>query len=114
MFIVIPLRLGLNYILPEYLLSVKKVFSIYQNVGIAGGRENSALYFIGISDPSNNLIYLDPHIVQRSVPSCDIQSNEKLWPYVQSYHCNKIKKMPLSKMCTSVAIGFYIRDESQF
>jgi hypothetical protein len=31
-------------------------------VGIAGGRENSALYFVGISD-NDNLIYLDPHYV---------------------------------------------------
>jgi hypothetical protein len=79
-------------------------------VGIAGGRENSALYFIGISDLSNNLIYLDPHIVQKSVPSCDILINDRFWPFAESYHCNKIKKMPLAKMCTSVAIGFYIRN----
>lgn len=45
-------------------------------MGIAGGRENSALYFIGISDSSNNLIYLDPHLVQKSIPSYDLQTNE--------------------------------------
>jgi len=58
----VPLRLGLTYILPEYLESIKAVFTMSQNVGIAGGREKSALYFVGISD-SNNLIYLDPHVV---------------------------------------------------
>ena len=61
-FLVVPLRVGLNYILPEYLESVKTIFTMKQNVGIAGGRENSALYFVGISD-TNNLIYLDPHYV---------------------------------------------------
>ena len=48
-------------------------------MGIAGGRENSALYFIGISDSSNNLIYLDPHLVQKSVPTCNMQTNEQLY-----------------------------------
>jgi cysteine protease ATG4 len=62
-FVVLPLRLGLNTILPEYLESVKKIFSISQNVGIAGGKDYSALYFIGLTDLTDNLIYLDPHIV---------------------------------------------------
>ena len=61
-FLTVPIRLGLNYILPEYLESIKAVYTMNQNVGIAGGRENSALYFVGISD-TNNLIYLDPHYV---------------------------------------------------
>lgn len=59
--IILPLRLGLSYILPEYLQCIKQFFTISQNVGIAGGRENSALYFVGFSE--NNLIYLDPHYV---------------------------------------------------
>lgn len=108
------MRLGLNYILPEYLLSIKRVFSIPQNVGIAGGRENSALYFVGISEPSNNLLYLDPHLVQKSVPSEHIVNNATLWQYAESYHCTKIKRMPLDKMCTSVALGFYIRNHEEY
>jgi len=47
--------------LPEYLESIKAVFTLKANVGIAGGKENSALYFIGYSEP--DLIYLDPHYV---------------------------------------------------
>jgi cysteine protease ATG4 len=31
------------------------------NVGFAGGKENAALYFVGLS--GNDLIYLDPHFV---------------------------------------------------
>jgi len=113
-FVTIPLRLGLNFIMPEYLLSIKKAFSLSQNVGIAGGRENSALFFVGITEPSNNLIYLDPHLVQKSVSSAHVLNNDHLWQYVPSYHCTKIKKLPLEKMCTSVALGFYIRDEPDF
>lgn len=81
-------------------------------MGIAGGREKSALYFVGISD-SNNLIYLDPHVVRKSVPA-EIISTDNLGKYVHEYHCQKMKKLQLDKMCTSVAIGFYIRDEADF
>ena len=60
-FLVVPLRLGLHYIEPEYLESIKTIFDMPQNVGIAGGRENSALYFVGLFE--NNLLYLDPHFI---------------------------------------------------
>ncbi len=35
------------------------------NVGIAGGKDFSALYFVGLTD-SDNLLYLDPHVVQEA------------------------------------------------
>lgn len=37
-----------------------------------------------------------------------------LFEHVPSYHCNKLKKLSLSKMCPSVALGFYIRDLAEF
>ena len=60
-FVVIPLRLGLNYIQPEYLKCLKTIFTFPSNVGMAGGKDNFALYFVGLSD--DDLIYLDPHYV---------------------------------------------------
>ena len=68
----IPVRLGLNSIQPEYLDCLKKVFDIDETVGIAGGQEHRALYFVGILNPKSNdpkLIYLDPHFVQDAIPS---------------------------------------------
>jgi hypothetical protein len=38
-----------------------------QNLGIAGGRDFSALYFVGLTD-NDNLLYLDPHYVQEAIP----------------------------------------------
>ena len=63
-FLVVPLRLGLNRIEPEYLQSIREVYTKLrmQNVGIAGGKDFSALYFVGITD-SDKLLYLDPHFV---------------------------------------------------
>ncbi len=113
LFVVVPMRLGLNTILPEYLESIKRVFAINQNVGIAGGRDFSALYFIGITDVSENLIYLDPHLVQQAIPTREAISGN-LANYINQYHCSRIKKLPLNRMCTSLAIGFYIKDKEEF
>ena len=66
-FVVVPVRLGLHYIPPEYLESVKEVFNFTSNVGICGGKEHAALYVVGFS--CTDMIYLDPHYVQDSVPS---------------------------------------------
>jgi hypothetical protein len=69
-FLVVPLRLGLNKIEPEYLQSIRDVFKMFasQNVGIAGGKDFSALYFVGLSD-KDKLIYLDPHFVYSALPN---------------------------------------------
>ena len=84
------------------------------NVGIAGGKDFSALYFVGLSD-SDHLLYLDPHYVQESIPLSEIFDYESMFERAQTeFHCNKMKTLKLSKMCTSVAIGFYIRDGQQF
>ena len=49
-------------------------------MGIAGGKDFSSLYFVGISD-ADKLIYLDPHYVQRAIPSAEIDNEEKLFEY---------------------------------
>jgi cysteine protease ATG4 len=107
----VPIRLGLHYIQPEYLQSVKQMFSVPQSVGIAGGKENSALYFVGVSD-SNHLIYLDPHFVQKSVPTLDLLGNFQ--QHIPEYQCPKMKRLALDRMCTSLALGFYIRDMDDY
>ena len=51
---------------------MKRVFDFDQTVGIAGGQDFRALYFVGIINPKSNdpkLIYLDPHFVQESISS---------------------------------------------
>ena len=72
MFVSIPVRLGLTSIQPEYLDCLKRVFDLDQTVGIAGGQEYKAIYFVGIINPQSKdpkLIYLDPHFVQDALPS---------------------------------------------
>jgi Peptidase family C54 len=115
-FVAVPVRLGLNHIEPEYLQAVRDIYRKlnHHNVGIAGGRDFSALYFVGLTD-NDNLLYLDPHIVHDAMPSKHFYSDKILGQASDSeYRTSKIKAMKLTKMCTSVAIGFYIRDEESF
>lgn len=70
--VLVPTRLGLDSIQPVYLHQIKHVFDIEENVGIAGGKDHMALYLVGSEDMSSSksgLFYLDPHYIQKSVPS---------------------------------------------
>jgi hypothetical protein len=79
-----------------------------------------ALYLIGDEDKNSTrsgLFYLDPHFVQNAVPKHEAQKsseNLNLVHYLDSYHCKDLRLLSLNDMCTSLAPGFYIRDEEMF
>jgi hypothetical protein len=79
-----------------------------------------ALYLIGDEDrnnPKSGLFYLDPHFVQNAVPKAeaDVRLDQmNLAPYLDTYHCKDLRMLSLSEMCTSMAPGFYIKDEEMF
>lgn len=83
-YVSIALRLGLDSITSEYLPSIKEMFAIPQCIGMIGGQNDKSLYFIGIInshvEPDPYLIYLDPHLVQDSVPRPD-----------NTYFCKEVK-----------------------
>lgn len=79
-----------------------------------------ALYLIGsedISNPKAGLFYLDPHYIQKAVPSQDVLASENtlpLRPYLSQYHCVTLRTLSPSDMCTSMAPAFYLRDKLKF
>ena len=131
-FVVIPVRLGLNTVEIEYLECLKQVFSFESSCGIAGGQDYKALYFTGMLNPRSvdpSLIYLDPHFVNEAIPGMRAQhwidslaraerANGDHWLlpklFLREYHCTDIRTMRLSKICPSLAIGFYLRDADEF
>jgi hypothetical protein len=41
-------------------------------------------------------------------------SNLNFFPFLNTYHCTDFRTLDPDQMCTSLATGFYIRDEESF
>ena len=114
--VLLPIRLGLTSIHRAYLEQVKRHFQISANVGIAGGKDHAALYLIGDENASSvrgSFLYLDPHTIQPSLPSA-LLNEPNAFPDLPSYHCTEARSLDPEALCTSMAPGFYLRDEAAF
>lgn len=63
--VLVPLRLGLERINPDYIPLLKMALRCPLCVGIIGGRESSSFYFLGYQD--DQAFFMDPHTVQPTV-----------------------------------------------
>jgi len=108
------------------------VFNFESTCGIAGGQDYKALYFVGMLNPDGEdpkLIFLDPHFVQDAISahrsiqwirmlfSAESHTGEH-WLDSESikrnYHCGEVRTMSLSRICPSLAIGFYLKNMDEF
>ncbi|KAL3637868.1 hypothetical protein CASFOL_018316 [Castilleja foliolosa] len=106
--LMIPLVLGLEKVNPRYIPLLSATFTFPQSLGILGGRPGASTYLVGVQD--ENAFYLDPHEVQQVV---DIKRDNVDYD-TTSYHCNVVRHVPLDSIDSSLAIGFYCRDKSDF
>ena len=106
--IFISVRHGLHNLDEDIHEEVLKIFDIKTNIGLIGGKNSRAFYFIGKC--GNNLIFLDPHYVQQTIP-LDILGTEKL---EESYRPNDIYYMDISELSPSFSIGFAIKNIKDF
>ena len=97
LFIFIILRLGLDNIDENFKESLLRCFEIESCIGIIGGKPSSSYYFYGYQN--DNLLYLDPHIVQES------KSPE--------YKCEIINLLNYKKLDPSLCVGFFIKNEKE-
>ncbi|XP_051127246.1 cysteine protease ATG4b-like isoform X2 [Andrographis paniculata] len=106
--LLVPLVLGLEKVNPRYLPLLSATFTFPQSLGVLGGKPGASTYMVGVQD--EKAFYLDPHEVQQVVQikrdSVDIDTS--------SYHCNVVRHIPLDSIDSSLAIGFYCRDKSDF
>uniref|UniRef100_A0A0K0ENC8 Cysteine protease n=1 Tax=Strongyloides stercoralis TaxID=6248 RepID=A0A0K0ENC8_STRER len=102
-FLIIPVRLGIKDINECYYEHINKLFSFHNCLGIMGGKSKRSLYYIGYYNES--LIYLDPHVMQEYV------NLEEETPNIDTFFCNIPKKIPLTQVDSSCAIGFLIKDK---
>jgi hypothetical protein len=77
-----------------------------------------ALYLVGhedINKDSSGMFYLDPHLVQTSIHSSESEiENPNFTPYLETYHNTDLRTLSPNDMCTSMAPGFYLRDQENF
>lgn len=103
----VPLMLGIGSIQEEYFETLQFLLGLQWSVGIIGGIPKSALYIVGFQ--GNELLFLDPHLVQ---PACT--SGQDLINKLNTYQCSSPKLLPLTSAESSISVGMYFRSFSDF
>eukprot|EP00340_Litonotus_pictus_P001228 CAMPEP_0170521488 /NCGR_PEP_ID=MMETSP0209-20121228/6848_1 /TAXON_ID=665100 ORGANISM="Litonotus pictus, Strain P1" /NCGR_SAMPLE_ID=MMETSP0209 /ASSEMBLY_ACC=CAM_ASM_000301 /LENGTH=351 /DNA_ID=CAMNT_0010808383 /DNA_START=601 /DNA_END=1653 /DNA_ORIENTATION=+ len=106
--IFVSLRLGLNSVSKEYLPSLIKFFSLPSNIGFIGGENFKGFYYIGVND-NNELLFLDPHMNQRS-----FKGYSELKTMSQTYLPQYICKLPVDKISPGLTLGFLFHSMKEF
>jgi cysteine protease ATG4 len=108
--ILAPLRLGIDALHPNYYATLKALFQLPWFVGIAGGKPNSSLYFIGCQ--GDDFIYLDPHFSRPALET------KPLMYYTMSdfgtYHCTVPRKIHVSHLDPSMMLSFFCHTRHEF
>lgn len=112
--LVLPMQLGIDKMTPEYLPSLKYTFEMPSTLGFAGGQAKRSFYFTGLVNPhvwdDPYLTYLDPHFVQEAVKDPTSLTAQEL----ESFHCSDIRLLKMSKLSSSLLLGFYIKSLEEF
>ncbi|KAI8993363.1 hypothetical protein BDB01DRAFT_776060 [Pilobolus umbonatus] len=108
--ILVPLRLGIDSLHLTYYPALKACFELPSFVGIAGGRPNSSLYFMGLH--GDDLIYLDPHFSRCALETKSLVEYTK--DELSTYHCTTPRRIHISNLDPSMLIGFYCRTPNEF
>jgi hypothetical protein len=87
---------------------VLKIFDIETNIGFIGGKNSRAFYFIGKC--GKNVIFLDPHYVQSTIPLIQLGTIS----VKDSYIPNDIYYMPVEELSPSFTIGFAVNNMQNF
>lgn len=106
--IFVSIRHGLRKLNEEAYDKILKVFDIPTNIGIIGGYNTKAYYFIGRCD--NKIIYLDPHYVQEAISLEKIGNNE----VIETYIPRDILYISIKEVSPTLSIGFAIKDMRSF
>ena len=104
----ISVRHGLYNLDEEIYEDILKIFDINSNIGLIGGKSSRAFYFIGRC--GKNLLFLDPHYVQPTIP-LTLFGTDSL---PESYRPNNIYYMSINELSPSFSIGFAIKDMKNF
>lgn len=103
----ISVRHGLYDLEEEYIQSILDFYDIKHNIGIIGGKNKRALYFIGYN--KTELICLDPHFVQNTCDLDSLLSGNGKETYKPSYFTVNI-----SQISPSFSLGIFCKNINDF
>ena len=106
--IFISVRHGLYSLDEEIYNEVMNIFNIETNIGFIGGKNTRAFYFIGKC--GKNIIFLDPHYVQDTIPLNKFGTSSVQETYIP----NDIFYMQINELSPSFTIGFAVKDMKSF
>ncbi|KJE90162.1 hypothetical protein CAOG_01509 [Capsaspora owczarzaki ATCC 30864] len=96
--VLVPIRLGLNQsINPVYIPALKATLELPQCLGIIGGKPNAAHFFVGTVN--ENVLYLDPHVVQDAAMELTPDT-------VESFSVAVLSKMAISDVDPSMCAAY--------
>lgn len=107
--VIVPLRLGLDRVNPEYIEEIKCVLRNEHTVGIIGGRPNHAIYFAGYR--GDYLLGLDPHTTYSNPSLRDPFPSDD---HMAQMHQSSLQEMSFNQLDPSLAIAFYFRNRTAF
>ena len=106
--IFISVRHGLYSLDEEIYNEVMNIFNMEANIGFIGGKNTRAFYFIGKC--GKNIIFLDPHFVQDTIPLNKFGTSSVQDTYIP----NDIFYMQINELSPSFTIGFAVKDMKSF
>lgn len=104
----ISVRHGLYNLEEDMADAVLSFFDFENNIGILGGKKTRALYFIGKSE--RELIFLDPHFVQKTQSINDILYGEGQ----ETYKPQDLFHLDVSEISPSFTMGLVCRNLGEF
>jgi len=108
--ILVAIRLGIDNLNPIYYDALKACFRFPHSIGIAGGKPSSSYYFIGTQ--GDDLFYLDPHHSRQALELKSVQ--EFTEEEMATFHCDTLRKIPISQLDPSMLLGFYCQNSEEF
>jgi cysteine protease ATG4 len=106
-FVQVPMMLGMGFMLPEFVETIKLFLSMDQTVGIIGGKPRMALFIVGYTE--KHLVVLDPHLVQPTA-----RSEQEFKKLMATYHCKTPMVVPFEEIEGSLNLGFYFQDHKSW
>jgi cysteine protease ATG4 len=107
--IFVSVRLGAEKINNVYYDSIKDLFKCKQCLGILGGKNGYAYYFIGCD--YKYLFYLDPHVTKNAINSDKERTPANL---LEHYLKKDIFQLSLDELQPAFTVGFLIRNLDEF